>query len=452
MKKFNITFAASSLIVVVILSSIAIAVLNAHAAPSPSPDTSPSASPTASLAASPSPSPSPTASPNSASEIRVIDVYRLGHEDKKDPERDNAAIGDIIVVKVKNLQKLIDQSKCIDDKWQKVQGCQEQEIALFLEGRKIKGIIPESGAPQAEEQKLQFHLQRNTDSDEAWADLLGAPYIGQNFFWRPTAISVGLENGFALPTDVKGEKFKLVRVHFIRFWICLVGLLILLYFILRLAKSSDILRDFGKLPEGASTLKTYSLARCQMAFWFFWVIASFLFIWVITGAYDTITATVLALIGIGAGTALGAAVIDAGKQEEASSQSSSLEAERRTLKEALAALDTQIAATPLPAKLSELQTAKEAKQTRLNLVEKQIEELPAVASPHETQGFLKDILNDAHGVSFHRFQMFVWTIVLGFLFVYSVWKRLSMPELGATLLALQGISAGTYLGFKIPEK
>jgi len=27
-----------------------------------------------------------------------------------------------------------------------------------------------------------------------------------------------------------------------------------------------------------------------------------------------------------------------------------------------------------------------------------------------------------------------------------------MPEFSATLLALQGITAGTYLGFKIPEK
>jgi len=28
----------------------------------------------------------------------------------------------------------------------------------------------------------------------------------------------------------------------------------------------------------------------------------------------------------------------------------------------------------------------------------------------------------------------------------------SMPEFPETLLVLQGISAGTYLGFKIPEK
>jgi hypothetical protein len=61
-------------------------------------------------------------------------------------------------------------------------------------------------------------------------------------------------------------------------------------------------------------------------------------------------------------------------------------------------------------------------------------------------------LSDAYGISFHRFQMFVWTVVLWLLFLASVWTRLSMPEFSATLLAMLGVSAGTYLGFKIPEK
>ena len=448
MKINNATLKASFLMVVSILISIMIASFRAASAPTPTPTPSPTPSPTA------TPTPSPTPSPTPISDIRVKEVYRLGHDDKNDSQRNLAGIGDIIVVKVDNLQKLVNQSKCLDEKQpeQKVQGCQEQEIALFLEGRKIKGIIPESGAPQPDEQKLQFHLQRNADSDEAWADLLGAPYVGSKFFWRPTAVSVGLENGYPVSTDVKDEKFKLVRVNFYLFWIYLAGLAILLFFILRLAKRSDILRDYGKPPTTTDKQKPFSLARCQMAFWFFWVIVSFLFIWLITGAYDTITATVLALIGIGAGTALGAAVIDAGKQEETSNQRSSLEAEQLTLRTDIAALDTQIATVHPPANLSELETTKATKQTRLNLVEKQIEELSATAIPRESQGFLKDVLNDAHGVSFHRFQMFVWTIVLGFIFIFSVWERLSMPELGATLLALQGISAGTYLGFKIPEK
>jgi len=48
--------------------------------------------------------------------------------------------------------------------------------------------------------------------------------------------------------------------------------------------------------------------------------------------------------------------------------------------------------------------------------------------------------------------MFVWTLVLGVIFVGSVYKNLEMPEFSATLLGLMGISSGTYLGFKVPEK
>jgi hypothetical protein len=72
--------------------------------------------------------------------------------------------------------------------------------------------------------------------------------------------------------------------------------------------------------------------------------------------------------------------------------------------------------------------------------------------PYTSKNFFDDILTDVNGSSFHRLQMLVWTLVLGMLFVYSVWKRLSMPEFDTALLALQGITAGTYLGFKLPEK
>jgi hypothetical protein len=124
-----------------------------------------------------------------------------------------------------------------------------------------------------------------------------------------------------------------------------------------------------------------------MAVWFVTVIASFLFIRIVTGA-DYISNSVLALIGIGSGTALGAAVIGVGS-----------------------------------------------------------------SGSQETEGVLKDILSsDGTNITFHRFQMVVWTLVLWSLFVVAVWTRLSMPEFSATLLALQGISAGTYLGFKIDEK
>ena len=42
--------------------------------------------------------------------------------------------------------------------------------------------------------------------------------------------------------------------------------------------------------------------------------------------------------------------------------------------------------------------------------------------------------------------------MLGAVFVWSVYRNISMPEFDASLLTLMGISSGTYVGFKFPEK
>jgi hypothetical protein len=70
----------------------------------------------------------------------------------------------------------------------------------------------------------------------------------------------------------------------------------------------------------------------------------------------------------------------------------------------------------------------------------------------EARDFWRDILSDADGISLHRFQIVVWTLVLGGVFVVTVYQYLAMPEFDSSLLLLMGISAGAYLGFKIPEK
>ena len=63
--------------------------------------------------------------------------------------------------------------------------------------------------------------------------------------------------------------------------------------------------------------------------------------------------------------------------------------------------------------------------------------------------FLEDILSDNMGISVPRFQIFVWTIILGIMFVVSVVNELSMPAFNGTLLALMGISSATYVGAKL---
>jgi hypothetical protein len=69
-----------------------------------------------------------------------------------------------------------------------------------------------------------------------------------------------------------------------------------------------------------------------------------------------------------------------------------------------------------------------------------------------SKSFFKDLVSDCTGVSLHRFQIAVWTLVLSVIFIYSVWSTLKMPAFNDTLLALMGISSGTYIGFKIPEQ
>lgn len=374
--------------------------------------------------------------------IQVLDVYRWGHPHKDDEKRNSAGIGDIIVIKVSGLKSLLARANCLDSAGKANGTCRKQEIRLFLDGRMIKNIAPESGAPQEDEGELQFHLQRHAENDEIWADLLGAPRRGQ-FFLRPTRVSIGLENEYAIASLV--EHFNLTRIRKGWFWFCVVGSFIYLVGLLYLAKKTNLLRDRGidasaiGIPY-ANTHLHFSLSRFQMAFWFSLVIASFVFIWLITGAFDILTPGVLALIGISAGTSLSAIVIDTSKGEDIIKQTIPLQQEESTLQQDILALQTQ-----------QIQTGLAEKQTRLKQVQAEIVKNKKALS-QKSEGFFNDLLSDANGVSFHRLQMFVWTIVLGMLFFYSVWVRLAMPEFSATLLALQGITAGTYLGFKIPEK
>jgi hypothetical protein len=66
--------------------------------------------------------------------------------------------------------------------------------------------------------------------------------------------------------------------------------------------------------------------------------------------------------------------------------------------------------------------------------------------------FFHDLISDDAGrPALHRYQNVIWTVVLGIFFVYSVAIDLTMPQFSDTLLALMGISAGTYIGVKGPS-
>lgn len=286
-------------------------------------------------------------------------------------DSNTAGLGDTVTLKVSGLQDLLDEAKAEDKK-----------IILFLDRMPLGGLYPE--IEDIYKNELVFFLTRNETSKPTWSALFRNPQ-----FLKPVAVSVGIEGKMPIRTEVDdSKKFNLIVVRKTWFIVCALALLLILGFFWKLATSSGILRDPG--PKEPEVQSKYSLARTQMAVWFFLVISSYLFIWIITGELASITESTLVLIGISAATALGAAAVD--KQRE-------------------------------------------------NGTDKIV----------PSKGFLNDILTDQGGISFHRFQIFAWTIVLVIIFVSHVYRNLSMPEFNGTLLALMGISSGTYIGFKFPE-
>jgi hypothetical protein len=283
----------------------------------------------------------------------------------------SAGLGDRLTVQVQGLDRVLAAANG---------NC--RAIVLFLNGIPVDGMPPESCDPYSG--SVRFFLDRDTPNDEAWHRLLGNP----RGFQRVVRVSIGAGSQFSYPTLAMLHLSVIPEPEFYTFVVLLGASLILLFV---LCRRTTLIRS--TVPPVAGGEHPYSLARWQMAFWFFIVLCGYVFCWLITKELDTITGSVLALIGIGSGTALGGALIDT-----------------------TASPGAQLTAQP-------------------------------------SRGFLRDVLGDTGGgISLHRFQMFVWTLVLGIIFISSVYAQLAMPNFNATLLGLMGISSGTYLGFKFPEK
>jgi hypothetical protein len=328
----------------------------------------------------------PQASPDTRpATARVPRVIAARSSDRDHPN--SASLGDGLTVRLQGMTPTsMDQIK---------KGC--EGLILFLNEIPIKGVPPDSCSLTVGE--VRFTLDRTDESDKAWHALLEEPIA----FSKKISVSVGPEGDLSFPTNV--ESFELVVLPEVHFWIYFVGLALFLLVLIWLARRTRLLRDSSPLTP-PDRLPPYSLSRFQMAFWSFLIIAAYLFIWMITDELDTITGSVLALLGIGSSTALAATLID---------------------KEKTTGTVVGRADAPSP---------------------------PATAPPVKgrvSEGFLRDVLSDDEGISLYRLQLFAWTLVLGIIFVDSVYEGLQMPQFNPTLLGLMGISSGTYLGFKVPE-
>ena len=204
--------------------------------------------------------------------------------------------------------------------------------------------------------------------------------------------------------------------------------------------SSDMLRDSeptdfgGAKPPGRNTKyrRPYSLAQTQMTWWFCIIFASFVYLVLVGNDINGIlTEQALVLLGIGTGTALGAAVVEQTKSKtdpKPTDKPSTLDEFKSVLEE----IDNLPAGAPVPADLA-------ADRDKL-------------AQMLASENFFRDILTDVDGISLHRFQAVAWAVAVGVVFLYKVVEQNNLPNLGHLVLVVLGISGGTYLGFKIPEK
>lgn len=353
--------------------------------------------------------------------------------------------GDTLVVSISDPDKVFSQAACRD-----------KRLVLYLNGQAIPDGVGVGG--EGSSRTVSFTLQPTaTDSSRAtWAALLARP----NFESRSFQVNAGLDGGKAF-APAPGEKpvkirFQILDRARVWAWAVLVLLLVIAFFVL--AAKTELLRA-GPLPD-AGARRPFSLSRTQAAWWLFIILGTYLLIGLVTGDYlASLNSTALVLLGISAGAAVGAATVDSA-QQDAAAQVGRVDAIARAQSEVAAAQATMPAADQAAAPAAgsaagggaddagRAAAARGSLDASARLADK-VSRLKAARN--ETETFWVDILSDADGVTVHRFQNVVWTVVLGIVFAAETWTHLSMPVFDNTLLALTGISAATYVGMKIPE-
>lgn len=294
---------------------------------------------------------------------------------------------------------------------------------------------------------------------EMWSRLLGSPFATTQI------ITVSFDVEYAGRTIMAGTEeeplvpsFRLLRYEdewmLFGFGAALAVIACVLYIGLR----SSALRNRAPVPQVAASDLPFCLGKLQMSVWFCLIFAAFVFIWAVTGQLKSLNPETFILLGISAGTSLAAVMVDQGKQSPAAEvearlsamgirdahDAARLKALVRSGKGGHAAL-RYFDAPPME---GGGQGEGEAPVTLSDLHRRYLD----LTEPYRSKGFVRDLINDATGATVHRFQMLAWTVILGMIYVFRVYWDLQMPQFGANLLALMGISGGIYLGFKVPER
>jgi hypothetical protein len=182
-------------------------------------------------------------------------------------------------------------------------------------------------------------------------------------------------------------------------WICIGAEVVLAAIILGLGTRTALLRDSDP-SQPDFRLRTYSLAKSQLAFWTAIILGSFIYLYFRTcQCGGVLNNTALILLGISSATSAASAVAGAPPAPPGALPGST---------------------PPAPP-----------------------------TQPHRT--YLDDILSDAQGMNLHRVQMALWTVVFGGIFLHQVAATGNFPTFGDQAYLLMGLSSATYVWFKRTE-
>jgi hypothetical protein len=285
---------------------------------------------------------------------------------------------------------------------------------------------------------LKFALTRTDDNKAAWTALFGSPQD----FTVTLPVGVGVVSGVMLAGTPTAGLTVIWQGGFV---LGVIILAVVLGLLLWLGRCSDLVRDSepcdfagATATDGKALRRPFSFAYCQMAWWFFIVLGAYLFLVLVTWEMNLLSAQALSLMGISVATAgLSAGVGRANAAAPAPQPSTpppcipALQKFRDVVK-----------------KLADMR-AQGVPDAALGLL---LAQRDALARQLASQDLFDDILTDADGISLHRFQAAVWTVVLGLIFLVQVYRNLAMPEFDANMLAVLGISSGAYVWFKVGER
>jgi len=300
-------------------------------------------------------------------------------------------------------------------------------LRLVIGGYLLANIPPNSISPTGQEY-LNFVLQMDSADSadwQAWAAIVNGSRHSHN---DQLLITIGTTS-----RQVFESKAAVTVVAYPTYWgYLLVAFAILLGALIYLSAKTNLLRYVVGSRPSAPQRPPFSLGLVLMAFWFCLVVAAYVYICVSTLQPRIPMGSALGLLGISSTTGLAAIFVDKQKNASLQSQRDGLRAEQTALESRIAELSQTSIGSTAEAELAQ-------KKSRLAEAEAGINQLPAAPVPATSNGFMQDILDDGDGISFHRFQIVIWTIVLGTVFVWAVYRNISMPEFDASLLTLMGI-------------